>query len=205
MEQKPMRHKSEMQLEFIRKMVHILVGILIVLGFNSRILDVQIFGIIILLLAAAILYNLRAERELLTNVLSINRADATIPGIEIFFYLIGCFIVLLLFPLNIASASIMILAFGDAIAHLASKNFSGSLVSKKTYAEGTIFGTIAGTLAAWTYVPLLAAIIAATCAMLVEAGDLRIANHRVDDNLLIPLVAGTVLWLLQFAIPSMFL
>ncbi len=200
-----MRQKSETQLEFIRKTVHILVGVIIVLGFNARILDLQIFGITILLLAAAILYNLKAERELLTNILSINRADAKIPGLEIFFYFIGCFIVLLLFPINIASASIMILAFGDAIAHLVSKNFNGSLVSKKTYTEGTIFGAIAGTLAAWVYVPLIAAIIAATCAMIIEAGDLRIADHRVDDNLLIPLVSGTILWLLQYAIPTMFL
>lgn len=200
-----MRQKSDTQLEFIRKIVHILVGIIIVLGFNARILDLKIFGITIVLLAAAILYNLKAERELLTNILSINRVDAKIPGLEIFFYFIGCFIVLALFPLNIASASIMILAFGDSVAHLVSKHFGGSLVSKKTYTEGTIFGTIAGTLAAWTYVPLLAAIIATTCAMLIEAGDLRIANHRVDDNLLIPLVAATTLWLLQFAIPTMFL
>jgi dolichol kinase len=198
------QYRGTFSLELVRKIVHILVGVLIVLGFNSHLLDLPLLFLILMLFAATVLYNLKAEIELLTNILSINRADATVPGLDILFYFIGCFIVLWLFPLQIASAAILILAFGDAIAHLISRSFGGTqtVLTKTTYLEGTIAGIVAGTLAAWLYVPLLPAFLASAASMLVEAGELNIENHHIDDNLVVPIVAALLLALLALIFPT---
>lgn len=200
----PLRYRGSFKLEIVRKSVHVLVGILITLLFGARILDLPLFFLLIMLFTAVMLYNAKAERELLTKILSINRADAAIPGVDILFYLLGCFIVLWIFPENIASAAIMILAFGDAVAHLISRSFGATqtALTKTTYLEGTILGGAAGAIAAWLYVPLLPAVLASAAAMMVEAGELRIANHHIDDNIIIPIVAAVTLWILHIIFPT---
>jgi dolichol kinase len=198
-----MRQQYDFRLELIRKLFHILGGIFIVLLFQARILTVPLAGLIILLIAAVVLYNFRAERELLTKILSLNRADMRIPGLDVLAYLVGCWLVLAIFPSRIAFAAILILAFGDAVAHLVSRSFGATqtFMTKSTYLEGTIAAIIAATLAAWVYVPFLAALIASAVAMIVEAGELRIGDHYIDDNLVIPLVAGVTLWVITLAFP----
>ena len=197
------RYRGDLKLELVRKAVHILSGVIIVLGVQGGIISPLLLGIIILFLGAAIFYNLQAERELLTKILSINRADARIPGLDVLFYFIGCWLVLVTFDRTIAFASILILAFGDSIAHLFSVRFGATqtFLTRTTYLEGTIAGIIAATLAAWLYVPLLAALVASAFAMIVEAGELHISNHHVDDNLTIPIVAAVTLWIISLAFP----
>jgi dolichol kinase len=198
-----MRQQYNFRLELIRKLVHVLGGIFIVLLFQAGILTVPLAGLIILLMAAVVLYNFRAERELLTKLLSLNRADMRVPGLDILAYLLGCWLVLAIFPRNIAFAAILVLAFGDAVAHLVSKSFGATqtFVTRTTYLEGTIAAIVAATLAAWVYVPFIAALLASAVAMIVEAGELRIRDHYVDDNLVIPLVAGATLWVIQLVFP----
>lgn len=198
-----MRYKGSFQKELIRKAGHIFSGIAIVLFIQGQLLTVPVFGLLILLLAALILYNVQYEKEALTRILAINRADARIPGIEILSFFVGAWLVLVLFEREIAFAAILILAFGDSIAHLVSRRFGSTqtFITKTTYVEGTIAGTLAGALAAWLYVPIIPALIASACAMIIEAGELRIGDHHIDDNLLIPLISGTVLWLISVVFP----
>jgi dolichol kinase len=198
-----MRNQGRFGLELVRKVVHILVGILIVLLFQARILDIALFGLLILIFAALLLYNWKAEHELLTHVLSINRADERVPGLNILFYFFGCWIVLLLFDRRIAFAAIMILAFGDAVAHILSRSFGATqtYITGKMYILGTVAGIVAATLAAWIYVWFFAALLASIAAMVVEAGEFRIGSHYVDDNLTIPIVSAVVLWVISLAFP----
>jgi dolichol kinase len=198
-----MRQQYNFRLELIRKLVHVLGGIFIVLLFQAGILTVPLAGLIILLMAAVVLYNFRAERELLTKLLSLNRADMRVPGLDILAYFLGCWLVLAIFPRNIAFAAILVLAFGDAVAHLVSKSFGATqtFVTRTTYLEGTIAAIVAATLAAWVYVPFIPALLASAVAMIVEAGELRIRDHYVDDNLVIPLVAGATLWVILLVFP----
>jgi dolichol kinase len=198
-----MHYKGSMKMEFVRKIVHIAVGVLIVLLFQARILDLYSFGLLILFYASVLLYNLRYEHEVLTRVLAINRADRAVPGLDILFYFVGCWLVLLVFPQSIACAAILILALADSIAHLVSRSFGATetFITKTTYLEGTIAGIVAGTLAGWVYVPFLAALVAATVAMVLEAGELRISDHHVDDNLVIPVAAAITLWIINLAFP----
>ena len=186
------------RLEIVRKTVHVLVGALIVLGLASGILDVWLLALITAVVGGAVLYNAIWERELLSRALSVNRADAAAPGLDLLAYFFGCLAVVALFPSTIAFGAILILAIGDPLAHLFGTSFGGraAAVTPTSYRLGFVAGTIGGALAAWVHVPLLPALLASASAMFVEAGELRIADHHIDDNLTIPLVAGLVLWVL---------
>jgi dolichol kinase len=203
------RRHNNFKLELLRKFFHVLTGVLIVLLFQGGILSIPLFGLLTLLLSAVVLYNFRAEKELLTKVLSINRADAKVPGLDVLAYFFGCWIVLAAtvllpgFTLQMAFASILVLALGDSVAHIFSVRFGATetFITRTTYLEGTIAGIIAATLAAWLYVPFIPALIAASVALIVEAGELHIADHHLDDNLVVPVVAGLVLWVISLGFP----
>jgi len=200
---KVVRPRGDARLELLRKTVHALVGLTIVLLFQGGILDTNLFGLLTIVFGGLVLYNYRYERELLLKIISINRPDATVPGLDLLAYFVGAWLVLFLFPPEVAFAAIMILAIGDPLAHLVSRSFSGTktMVSRDSYWYGIIAGTLAGTFAAWVFVPsLLFAFLASAIAMFVEAGEFRIADHHIDDNLTIPLVSGVVLWVLLYAI-----
>ena len=104
-----------------------------------------------------------------------------------------------LFSKEIALAAIMVLAFGDSISHLAGRYlgrtrnlFNGK--SRKLL-EGTVAGVFAGFLGALVFVPALEAFLGSLVAMVVEALEFEMNGKSIDDNLLVPLVAGTVMYL----------
>jgi dolichol kinase len=123
------------------------------------------------------------------------------PGKGMIFYLIGIYIALLLFPKEIAMASVMVLALGDSASHLFGLHF-GRLknpLSKEKFLEGTIAGFIAGFLGALVFLPWHEAFFASLSAMIVEAIEIKIGMRQIDDNLFIPLVAGSAVWLARMA------
>lgn len=191
---------NSFSMELIRKAVHVVMGILIVLLVQNGILSPAVLGLLTLVLLALVFYNYQYEKELITRILAINRADARIPGLDVLAFFVGSWVVLVIFQnhIEIAFASIMVLAFADPVAHIISSGFGGKkgAVSKTSYLEGTIAGTVVGALAAWVYVDFLPALIAAGVAMFIEAGELKIAEHYIDDNLTIPVVTGAVLWVI---------
>ena len=121
------------------------------------------------------------------------------PGKGMIFYLIGSFISLLLFPKEVAMASILVLAFGDSISHIYGLHYGRIKhpLSKTKFFEGTIAGFIAGFLGALAFLPLNEAFFASLAAMIVEAIEIKIGTEQVDDNLIIPVVAGTVVWAIR--------
>ncbi len=119
------------------------------------------------------------------------------PGKGAFFLIFGSALSLYLFEENVALASIMILALADSIAPLVGRY--GSIrnpMNAKKYIEGFVFGVAAGTLGAWLFVDFTRAFIASIVAMLVEGFDLKVGLSLLDDNLIIPLVAGFVMSLM---------
>src|SRR5687768_2551217 len=101
-------------MELVRKAAHVLTGVAIVVAVHTGLIDTALLGLLILLFMALLLYNIRYEQELLTRILSVNRADAKVPGLDILSFLLGCWIVLFLFDEHIAFAAIMVLSVGDA-------------------------------------------------------------------------------------------
>ena len=96
-------------------------------------------------------------------------------------------------------ASIMILAVGDSISHLFGLHFgkTNNPLPKTKFIEGTIAGFIFGFIGALVFLPWLEAFFASLVAMIIEAIEIKIGNQQVDDNLIVPLVAGAVVWTIR--------
>ncbi|MBN1503331.1 hypothetical protein JW930_07365 [Candidatus Woesearchaeota archaeon] len=194
---------SRESLEIRRKLFHILFGIaiassLLVLAKEQVLLILILF--LIFGIASSILVYFRIRLPLLSFFLNkFDRAEHlnNFPGKGAFYYVTGCFFTILLFPVKIAVASILTLAFGDSIASLVGKYYGRTKhpLNPKKILEGTIAGIAAATLSVVLFVPFAKALFATSVAMIVEALELKYFN--IDDNLSIPLVTGAILLLLS--------
>jgi len=117
------------------------------------------------------------------------------PGKGMLFLIAGCLLVLKLFPDNIAFASIAILAVGDPVSHLVAGNFKGKIFKRKSL-SGLLLGIIIASMAASLFVDFGTAFAAAAAALIAEIVVIKLGEDPVDDNIIIPLVAGTVIYLI---------
>jgi len=118
------------------------------------------------------------------------------PARGFIYYLIGVFLVLQFFPLDIAMPSILVLAFADSVGHLFGIKFGKKrhpFVSTK-FIEGWVAGFIAGFIAAAFLIPWYEALAASFFAMLVDGIEVKIGADEIDDNLIMPLVAAIAIW-----------
>ena len=118
--------------------------------------------------------------------------ELTCKGVLFFF--MGSLLCLQLFSREIALASIFILTFADPVSHFIGQNFGGIIKINKKYLRGTLAGIIVGTIFASFFVPIYLALIGAFFAMFFEVLEIAMAGQTIDDNLLIPLVAGTAMY-----------
>ena len=186
-----------------RNLMHILVGIIILLLVayyeNTRWLLFYLLIISVILSFSSYFIRIPVLNWLLDNF-ELERHRKTFPGKSFIFFIAGSLLVIKLFPQNIALASIAILTFADPVSHFASR--MGKIRYKKPFNENkTLESTILGIIVAITvsgfFLPLKYAIPASILAMLSEALIIKIWEDYVDDNYLIPLVAGTSIFLLQ--------
>ncbi len=125
-----------------------------------------------------------------------------LPGKGPILYFIGILLALQLFPKDIALASIAILAFGDSASHLVGKYF-GTIkhpLSSKRVLEGSLAGLIAGFVGAAFFVAPLEAFVAALAGMIIEVLEIEVNRQLVDDNVTVPLAAGTAMIVLRVLI-----
>ncbi len=188
--------------EIRRQAFHICLGLTIVALLNYNIINSLI--IFIVLIAGIILSILSKKYKIpvIQQFLNIFERKETIdkfPGRGTIAFFIGCLLVLQLFEKNIALASIMILTFGDSFSHLVGwhigrrKNPLNCLKS----IEGNVAGAIAGFIGAMFFVSPLYAFVASFTAMAAETIEIKMQERIVDDNITVPLVAGTVMHLLR--------
>ena len=188
--------------EWNRQLFHIFLGIAIVALLVYDFIDKKIISIIII--AGLILSYLskKIKIPIINQMLQIFERKEDIekfPGKGIIFYFIGAYIALLVFPKDIAMASIMVLALGDSVSHLYGLHY-GKIkhpFSKTKFIEGTIAGMIFGFIGAFVFLPWWEALLASFAAMIVEAIEIKIGTQQVDDNLIVPFVAGAAVWLVR--------
>jgi len=189
--------KSELR----RNIFHILIGIIIVAFIN-------IYSVQLSLLVLAVIIILGLFISLLSKAVSVpviswflenfDRPEdiKRFPGKGALFFFLGSAATLYLFGIQIASASILILAIGDSLNILVGKPFgrvTNPLNSRKMI-EGSFAGFVGGFIAASFFVPWMPAMIAAAVAMIVEMIDFK--EMQVNDNILVPLFSGLVLYLI---------
>jgi len=190
--------------EIGRQLCHILLGVIIVL----IILTLQRETALIIIFLAFLFITLIAIVSIKIRIPLISwfleklerDYDRRLPGKGLIFFLAGCLLTFKLFTQDIALASIVVLTFGDAISTLA--GFFGQRYKQKPFSKfktlyGTIMGTIVSFLIALIFIEPLYAAVAAVFGMLVEALAIKIGETEADDNLIIPLAAGTACYLLR--------
>lgn len=189
-------------LELKRKILHILIGIgALVLLINNLITPLIIFILLIICVFLSLLslkFKIPIVSFFLDNFERINEKRKKLPGRGFLFAIAGSLLALQLFEKNIALASIIILTFADPISHLIGK-FLGktrSFLDKRKNIEGHIAGAIISALFAMFFVPPILAFSGALAAMLFEAIIIEIQKIKLDDNLIIPLAAGTAMFLI---------
>ena len=124
-----------------------------------------------------------------------------LPGKGAIYFFVGALLAIKLFPMDIALASIMILALGDSISHIVGKNYGKTQLwinkhNDKLF-EGTVAGIILGFFGAYGFVGPVLAFFGAAFAMTAELVEMKLGEAIIDDNILIPLVSGTVMLLLR--------
>jgi len=188
--------------EVRRQAFHICLGLAIIILLINNILNSLILFIILI---AGILISILSRKFKIPVIYSFlklfERKDIlkTFPGKGTIYFLMGCLLVLQLFEKNIALASIIILTFGDSVSHLFGWHFGRKkhpLNCLKSI-EGNIAGAITGFLGAMLFVSPLTALLASFGAMTAEAVELRMNNKIIDDNIIVPLIAGTIIHLMR--------
>ncbi|MFA5174190.1 MAG: hypothetical protein WC438_03335 [Candidatus Pacearchaeota archaeon] len=192
-------------LEIKRKLLHIILGII---GLFLLIFNIVTPFIIFIILITGIFVSLLSIKfkipiiSFFLNNFDRHKDKIKLPGRGIIFAVAGSLLVLELFPRDIALASISILIFADPISHLIGR-FLGktkSLINNNKNIEGNIAGALVSSLIAMFFVPFCYAIAGALTAMLFELLVIKIQDIQLDDNLIIPLSAGTIMYLMQILI-----
>ena len=192
------------QLELKRQLLHIVVGLATIILLHYDILSTWA---LFLLIIAGLLLSFLAKRisiPLISFFLAhVERPEQmkTFPGKGSIFFFIGVLLAVKLFERDIALAAIMVLTLGDSISHLFGAQF-GSLRNifngnSPKLLDGTMMGTGLGFLGALRFVPYLEAIVGSAAAMIAEVVKVDFNEYTLDDNLIVPLVAGTVMLLVR--------
>lgn len=191
------KHKTE------RQIIHIIFGLVIVLLLYFDFLNA--YSLAIITIIAFVLFYLAKKYKLIVIYQILERFERkedlkTFPGKGSMFYLIGALVVVALFEKDIAMASIMILALGDSIPYIVGSYFRKikSPFSEKKFLEGSLAGFLAAFIGAAFFVGILEAFFASLAAMIAEAIDIKIKLKKIDDNIIIPVVASCVVWVIRF-------
>jgi len=189
------------KVELKRRLFHLISGIVLVGLIYFDILDIFGAGII---LAIAVLLSLIFRKYkipiLYTIEKQLDRPEdlKKFPGKGAVFYMVGVFLALVLFPKNVAMASIIIMALGDSVAPLIGQYGSiKSPLNSKKYVEGSIGGMLAAAIGALIFVNPLESISGAAGAMIAEVVGLKVGSNQLDDNIIMPLVAGGIIMLIR--------
>ena len=197
-----------MNREFERQILHICFGLLIIFlllfeALNTRILFfVLIFGILLSILSLKFkipiiyLFLERFERK---------EQIKKFPGKGMIFFVLGCLLALRLFGKDIALPSIMILTLGDSISHIiGSKGKIKHFLNDYKNLEGSVLGFFASFLGVLFLIfvfnvdiTILEGFFASLIGMIAEAIDFKIGLDKVDDNIIVPLAAGTIIYLIK--------
>jgi len=191
--------------ELRRQTAHLIIGIAIVFFLKLQLLNAQILFIITAIGGLLVLLAMRMRVPIIHDILEYFERPHHIrrfPGRGSFFMFLGAALATLIFDLNIAMAAIMIMAVGDSVTNIVGRHFGKvkNPFNEKKNIEGTFWGIGTGTLAALLFVPFGAAFWAATISMILESLDLgwRRRNIEIDDNVVIPLVAGVIMTIIIF-------
>lgn len=183
----------------LRKLAHIIFGILILLGFYFLEWGILIWILFILFLLIILLtlVNIKHKIKFFENFAKTQEKKFPLKGL--LFFIVGSVLVMYIFNKDIALASITILTFGDSVSTLAS--YFGSRYNLNPFRKyKSLFGSICGFVVAFIFASIfidpIFAVIGSFFGMLSESLAIKLGETDADDNLVVPLVAATAIYLL---------
>lgn len=186
--------------EILRKAIHIsgfAVPFACVQLSNASLVSTALFLVTIVYAASEIARTKGTKVPVFSTIT--RKAAASNPEINHFVtapisFATGILLTLLIFPTNIAYASIAVVTLGDGFACIFGKIFGKTSLffNRKKKLEGTICGFTCAFLGATLFVIPLKALVAAAAGMLAEC-----LPTPIDDNLVTPLAAGAAIILLS--------
>jgi dolichol kinase len=189
------------KLELRRQIAHLLLGVMIVFLIELKLMTAHLLFVILMVGAAiSLIYKYKPIPVIHEILVWLERPQdlATFPGKGPFFLVLGSLLSMLLFPIDIAKAAIMVLAIGDSVSHIVGRYFGKTKIpfSKNKKMEGTVVAIAFSVLGALLFVDFPSAFIASLITMSVEAIYPEAVAKYLDDNLLVPLLAGGLMMLL---------
>jgi dolichol kinase len=176
-----------------RPIIHaVSLAVPIVVEETSRNFAVALLLAIIAIFTASELVRLKGRKVPLITPFTLRMSQ---PGEQVHFIIrpvylaIGIVVALLIFPKNIAFASIAIVGVGDPAASYVGRKIGQLHVGRKTL-EGFMGGLVASSLVASLIVSPVAAFVGSVAAMCLELLGI------FDDNLTMPIGAGAIMLLL---------
>lgn len=188
------------KVEIRRKLLHFFMGLILVILIQIEKVDKISLGVFIAVMVIAFfIYSVKKFPIMSWLVKKLGREKEKFAGTGFLFYLIGAEIVLIFFSKDIAMAAIMILAVGDSVPNFVGFHFRQIKhpLSDKKFLEGIFAGMFFSFLVATLFVRWYEALIASVVALTVEGIDMKIGLAEVDDNLILPIVAGLVIYLIR--------
>lgn len=191
---------NRLKFEIRRKLLHLVLGSSILLGFHYEILDsLMLFGII---LCGVITSIIEKERKLpivskMLDLFERPEFRTRFPGKGTIFFVFGALLAIQLFERDIALASIAVLTFSDAVTPIIGIYYNEKKNREKKFIVASVFGMCIGFLAARIFINPLYALFAAAGGTAADFFEFEINKSDVDDNILVPLAAGTAILLLR--------
>ncbi|MEM4499781.1 MAG: hypothetical protein QXD62_00300 [Candidatus Woesearchaeota archaeon] len=189
-------------MKIVRKIIHILFGCFFSILFYLNLLSsIHVFYLLILSSIISFIHKhkpLPILRELL-NVLQ-KPNENKFPGKGFIMFLIGILLATRLFPKDIALASIMILTFGDSLSEIFSAicPYPKFSLKKGKSLFGFLISFFASLLTASFFVSPFLAFFGVISAIILELFEIKIEDQILDDNIMIPLVSGTIMFFIRY-------
>ncbi|HWQ67396.1 MAG TPA: hypothetical protein VN372_11045 [Methanospirillum sp.] len=175
--------------EFLRKVVHMVFGLLITLLIWQipKVISLMIIGVGLLVGLVFIDLAMRGfQIPIITHLINGLERPGVFPGKGAFFFGISALVTLILFPAPVAAIGVFTLSVLDGIATIIGLRYGRIRIINHKSIEGTC-GAIAVTFVMLLLLmnPIQAGIVA------IVAGIVELASP-VDDNLIIPIAVATI-------------
>lgn len=186
------------KLEMRRQIAHAVTGIALIFLIKIGVVTAEVLAVVLVLGAAAVTLAKNYRVPVLHHFLKFFERSKELqyfPGKGAFFFVLGSLAALLFFEKNIAMASIAVMAIGDATTTLIGTYFGRikNPLNREKHLEGTVIAIIFSTLAAFTFVPFPMAFLGSVAGIIFESVTVKFVDRVIDDNLLIPIIAGLVM------------
>ncbi|MEM1988331.1 MAG: hypothetical protein QXS41_00620 [Candidatus Woesearchaeota archaeon] len=187
---------------FERKIIHIAVGsVIALLWYLNYISAIHIFYLLLISSAVSLIHKYKPLPILKEILEQLSKEDEkNFPGKGFITFLIGVLITMKLFSKDIALASIMILTFGDSLSHIFSTTFPKPKLKIKKLKSifGVLLSFLFSFLFASFFVEPILAFFGSLSAIILELFEIKIEDEVLDDNVMIPLVSGTIMLLIRY-------